>query len=342
MLESHLDYLSVVGKSEEIAGLEAAIESAFGTVLPWNEAKSGTRGKYYEKIVNGHLGIELCLNRSGFGGQLEWRLVVPGQAFAAAGSEISFRFARYLHEKYKTKCTRLDWAIDDFDHTLSVPLLHLCARKEAFKGADTYVYYGRGQRGKKQLGETIYLGSEQSEKRMRAYDKNHESKGEIDCFRVEYQNRDNAAKFLFLQFVNHDKCEVATQLLNNICLGFFKILETRSSADGERALHRLWQKFVDKVGIPCKVSIPREPTTISEKEEWIESQVIGTLTLLSLHRGYENVVDWIKKLIARKSKLSIESIRKTIESLKRYDDNKCYSFEQLIAKRDRKNCISTA
>jgi DNA relaxase NicK len=342
MISTHLDYLVAVGKSTEVGGLQAALHSAFKVHLNWNDAKPGTRGQFYDRIVTSQFGIELDIRNPDVDGNIEWRLVVPGQALAVAGCELSFRFARYLHEKYKARVTRLDWAIDDYDHTLSVGYIHRNCQRGDYKGARNYTYYASGKRGFKDLGETIYIGSEQSDKRLRAYDKNYESKGRINAFRVEYQLRDDIANYCYLALVNNDKYSVGESLITSICLGFYGLVKRTSHNLYRCSMCQNWAKFVDKCGGQKTVSIPRKVTTIEEKQEWIERQVIGTLTLLALQKGAKNLIKWIRKLIKRKVDTNVDSILNLIKSLQDLEELKDKEFCELMEQRETCNSFSTA
>lgn len=293
-IQSHLDYLVVVG-SGDIEELCRAIWSVFGTNFDWNDSHGGFRGHYYETILKSAQSIEIAFNpipdspRHG-----RYRVSIPGQPLQHVQSSELHKLGRYFLGN-SCRCTRLDWAIDDFDHILDLHEISQACERGDYSGAKSHRYFQRQKRGDYQIGRTIYFGSAQSDKQIRIYDKNVESKGQINSIRYEIQWRDNLSQAAFEKLFSASGHEDGGKALSSLAVGAISLYQRRNAVLSRSTPLPMWQEFVAKVGGASKLSARRIQPMISDKIRWIESQVIRTLALISQIKGFDDTINWIER-----------------------------------------------
>ena len=122
---------------------------------------------------------------------------LPGQACRQVGSDL-MAWLLNQSELYGAWASRLDLALDDLLRRISIEQLRIAlGGPEAVSHAQqVQVIRGFGLHSEEIYGDTLYVGAPGSRQRLRVYDKNLESKGEIDAIRWELQDRDEAAESL--------------------------------------------------------------------------------------------------------------------------------------------------
>jgi hypothetical protein len=298
-LDGHLDYLVVCGYGD-VVQLCDAIWSTFGTNFDWHGAKGGMRGKYYEAIVKSAQGIEIAVNHSTTDkNHGSFRLSIPGRPLQHVRSEQTHKLGRYLY-KHGYRCTRFDWAIDDYSHLLCMDEIQAACARGDYSGAASHRYFQRQKRGEYKVGRTIYLGSSQSDKQVRIYDKNIESKGQINSIRYEVQWRDALAQIAFEKFFSIGRPEDGCKALSMLAVGAVAFYQRRDAVLSRSEPLSVWDGFVARVGGFVKMSKRVLQPMISTKIAWIEAQVSGTIALITKIKGFDETFNWLERIVREK------------------------------------------
>jgi DNA relaxase NicK len=144
------------------------------------------------------------------------------------------------------------------------------------------------------------MGSSQSDKQVRIYDKNVESKGEVNSIRFEVQFRDDLAHYSFLMYFAHESCEPAVKEASSYALGSVDFIDRVSSVLSRCPRSAFWEDFIALVGEAVRLSVPRLQTMLSDKKRWVENQVVGTIALISRCIGYDDTLHWLQQQIREK------------------------------------------
>lgn len=292
IIEGHPDYIVLCGHISSLSLLEASVFAAFGTRFDWGAARPGTNGKFYESNVRGANGLMLSLNTSSNGGEIEYRLSIPGLPLRHIKRQKLHDFGQFF-VSINARCTRFDWAVDDYSRTLDIDTLYLECLDGNRHGFGEITYYVNGKRGQKALGKTLYLGAFDTHYLARIYDKCVESKGEMDCIRFEVQTSGEVSVSFFNHYFGIDDISRATRELSQRAIGKYRFVERTSEVLSRCPDLPWWADFVAKVGGQIKVSVPRVQPMISDKKRWVESQVCGTIGLIFECMGIKQGAEWL-------------------------------------------------
>lgn len=224
---------------------------------------------------------------------------IPGKPLNHVRAEELHKFIRYIRLHNYTP-TRFDWAIDDYDRTLSLDDVSNSCQDDDYKGANCYSDWKTKRRGKIAKGRTIYIGSFQSDKLVRIYDKNEESNGEINSIRYEVQWRGAYAAHAFNLFSATSDIEKATKAVSDVALGAVTFIHRTNNVVSRCDMVQYWANFISRVGESCKMSVRRLQPLISDKKRWIEKQVVGTIGLITKCFGWDNTMNWLEREIREK------------------------------------------
>jgi DNA relaxase NicK len=295
-IQSHLDYLVVVGQGD-ITECCRAIWSVFGTNFDWDGAHPGFRGHYYEVILKSAQGIEIAFNslpdspNHGI-----FRISIPGAPLQHVRQSELHKLGRYFLRS-SCRCTRFDWAIDDHDYILDLDEIVSACQQWRYSGAKSHRYFQRQKKGEYQVGRTIYLGSSQSDKQVRIYDKNVESKGAINSIRYEIQWRDGLANAAFEKYFSIGHPDIAAREISINAVGAICFYESMNDVLSRSTVLPMWSEFIKLVGGAYKLSARRIQPLISDKIRWIESQVGRTLAIISKIKGFDDTLNWLERLM---------------------------------------------
>ncbi len=295
----HLDYLVLCGQGD-IVEVNRAVWCCFGTVFDFTAGKPGTRGRFYDTILTSAQGLELAYTvpheQTGLS---DYRLSVPGKPLRHIKPDRLFDFGSWFL-RAGVRCSRFDWAIDDYARSLSLDSIEECTRTGDFAGANTSRVYKQRRRGRSELGHTIYIGSPGSDKQVRIYDKFVESRGEIDAIRYEVQWRDELAHACFTQLFSAGNPEHGSQIVSGYAVGSVSFIRRTSRTLSRCPVFDWWQDFVDRVGFCLKLSVPRIQPMLSAKKRWIENQVAGTIALITRCMGFDDAFAWLEREVREK------------------------------------------
>lgn len=213
--------------------------------------------RFYD--AKGPLGVRVRMDRTGQedrnGRLLPWAgFKLPGEACRAIGTPALLALAEELGRIKKTKVSRLDVACDDFDRSFSPRLFaEACvdgnlddenARLSA--RAITRVHRDKWN-WSRTSGGCFWVGGPKSERRLRVYDKDRESKGEIPSTRIELQNRDRfACELLARILAARARDERMADVFFNHLVAFIDLREPTGGRSGTQKWRRLgwWANLV--------------------------------------------------------------------------------------------------
>jgi DNA relaxase NicK len=208
-----------------------------------------------------------------------------------------------LSAMYGGDCKRFDVALDDFDKEIPLDQVELDVRAGNVSGSRSFQFTESGKIGEAATGKTIYLGSAQSDKRIRIYDKSTQTGGEVDAIRVEVQFRDSKAQTAFLGWIDFDAGAVdvgAPQYLAALVTGAVKFCDR---SKGDKNIDRCpmlpwWENLVNRVGQGIKVAAPRVVKTLEKCMGWIDYQVSRSLALIkrAMGDGFTHYIDAVTTL----------------------------------------------
>ena len=211
---------------------------------------------------------------------------------------------------YSFSMTRLDFALDDFSKSL-LPEDFDAAHNDGnivgnpnYKKIDSYDERGRGF--------TRYIGSRESERILRLYDKSIQSNGLINSHRLEVEFKGDKAKLYFAGLLEClDLQAVTTYILESI-VGSVDFRDKSVDTCVTRC-PRLgwWQKFIDFVSASggLRLSAPRKVSSFSDTMNWMSRSVSSSLACLHQVFGHTDFLDRINRLVVHgKGKLSTKHI----------------------------------
>lgn len=296
---AHLDYLVVVTQNIDLDSTEKLLHRTLGTTFDWSAARPGTIGRYYELVAAAPTGVSVAIAPEDNKGRRAARLSIPGKPLSTMSAEVVQVLGTELLRQGWT-ATRLDWAMDDYGRTFELETVIEALEQGNFWGARSYsVVLSRADR-KSEPAMTAYLGAPGSDKRVRIYDKRVESEGEMDCIRVEVQYRDELAQHYFVALFAESCYSVSIGIVSRKCISQFGFVLRDNEVLSRCPTLSWWLEFVSKIGEAVKTSVPRKPSLLPDKLNWIERQVAGTLATIKRCLGNQAVA-WLLNCIERAS-----------------------------------------
>jgi DNA relaxase NicK len=257
-LYHHLDWLTVTGYVENLDDLEATILKYFDTRVDWSNATSGIAGHLWQAIAKSHTGIRICKNWED-GLVCTVRVEIPGTPLAYITGDECWQLCKDLHS-LGLRCTRFDWAMDDYARGLDLRvILDACeagsfARCRVIKPHISYISGGE------KIIEGFALGSRQSDKYVRIYDKEIESRGSenyADCIRYEAEFKGSYAEKIFEEFLLAPTVAAAFDLAAKYSVGCVDFIDRTDPHIKLCPVAPWWQSFVDAVGGKKRMQVKR-------------------------------------------------------------------------------------
>lgn len=203
----------------------------------------------YDRAARAESGAIILSRSSGIG---DVHAIISGSALLALNK--SGTDARKLLEmvvQSGAKITRLDLAKDAKDEAFGIVNFEKIASSGRFEGSAHKASATRSSDG----GCTVYIGSRQSEKFLRVYDKGVESKQGGDWIRAEIELKGDTSNLIAKAIVDQNLavndvfCELARRMCN--------------------MQHEGWQNLLKAEGVFSAPKIEKQ----SDREKWIETQV---------------------------------------------------------------------
>lgn len=231
---------------------------------------------------------------------------IPSSVLSQMSVENIWRMMTGLLNVYSVKCTRIDIAIDDYSKGLPIDEIEKALLNGNFTGfrkprkVDSLEKDGSGF--------TYYLGSRKSDKFVRIYDKSYESKGKLDCWRIEGEFKDERASEIFKQYAQFDRESFETighKYLAGVLFGSFDFIDrenvkraSRSERKRASRSERLpwWDKVVNMIS-RIKISLPRPTKSTDRQDQTLKKQWAPSLLVRKKALGSIRFRFWLEDIL---------------------------------------------
>lgn len=273
----------------------SGFEALFHERVEFRPELSVTNGKRYAGSTKTSVrGLRFWWNWPEHGDDGELLVYIPGQCFRqCTDSEARELIGLYYHQ-YGGEFTRVDIALDDWEKRISFETVASAIESgnyARFRRAHEY----RGL-GSDTDGHTLYMGSPQSDKFVRYYDKYAESGGELDCYRWEVQFRRgkaNAAGWNWLQLPLDDEVNAAQELAAHVT-GAVHFCDREA---GDKNIDRCpllpwWAALLSGIRDGIRLSSPKRKPLLDRSLRWLQEQVAPTLAVVRevFEDGFETLL----------------------------------------------------
>ena len=220
-----------------------------------------------------------------------------------------WELCRFLIEVHEVKFTRVDVALDDYAKAVrygDVADAAIAGNYAYIKQISPYITHERN--GNLDKAFTVYIGSTQSDKFIRFYNKNRESNGDINSYRWEMETKDEVAHQLiveWLQLPEDEFEELSPSFLAGKILGMVDFVYRRKIGFAkQKNITRMeqyswWKSFVNRVGSRLRHSVPRPDTSFEKKKKWIERSVFGSVAVIRKVLGIFEFNKWNQEELAK-------------------------------------------
>jgi len=171
-----------------VVAVSLALECDVGD---WIALPCGSHG--YKSAVLGPGGARIEFEPEG---RFDFHVSLPGKACSRIGERRMRSYLKFA-DKNGGRATRVDTNLDDYARVAAVA--DVDAHSVRSKGLVSHAVKvktinAHTTKSAELSGATIYIGSDSSRRKLRVYDKNLESHGEIDAIRWEMEDRKEAAE----------------------------------------------------------------------------------------------------------------------------------------------------
>jgi DNA relaxase NicK len=148
-------------------------------------------------------------------------------------------------------------------------------------------------------GFTVNLGSRDSEKYVRFYDKFSESHGRLDCYRWEVEYKGELSNKLFSLLISFPFDAVLyQQALVNYAVSCVDFVDKNDKNVGRNIRLGWWEAWLSRVQTHCyTVRVKRIKTAISAKKNWIERSVSKALLMVQRSIGVERLEHFLLQIM---------------------------------------------
>ena len=287
--------LLMFDRSEKLR--EDAIAAASGALgcspADWVVLDFGAMG--YQDGLLGPNGATLQYNPKG---RHDMNLTFKGEACAAAGTKPMIGLMAWCGSRAGT-AKRIDVNIDDYRKVVSPDrFIQECQAGDVVsKAQDGLRMEGFKLRSREVTSATSYVGAPSSDRRMRVYDKDLESKNKthhIAAVRWELQQRNEAAESLMAALTTPGRRwqDVITQAL----VSFVDFRDEASHSEVEKRDRCSWFELLVGAVKRANVYAARDPGTIHDRIAWLKQQIAPTLALVTYFWGGDVSSDYAEML----------------------------------------------
>lgn len=316
-IEVKPDWLQFIGEIDagELFPLLELISMATRQEVIWHPNKRFqlSDGISFKHTAVSPNGLRFAWNDPGELGNEECAVVIPGKVLSALSVKEIHDLSSVISST-KLRCTRIDIAMDDYGKRVSpVLVMEALSRKN-------YARFQSRSFASKMLGDwTFYLGSRQSARFTRFYNKDAQTKGKIPAHRWETSFKRDIAQKVFKQWTAIKDYQASTQLswerrsalyMVKSVIGSFNFID-RESRPKEKNLNRIprldwWQKFIDELesgeGIYHTRKLPKP--TLERATNWMKRQVMRSLCCI-MGALEKDGLDWFRARI-EEARLSLQ------------------------------------
>jgi len=220
-----------------------------------------------------------------------------------------WELCRFLIEVHQVKFTRVDIALDDYAKSVKyadVAEAAIAGNYAYVKQISPYITYERDTTLDNAF--TVYIGSIQSDKFVRFYNKDRESNGEINSYRWEMEAKDESAHKLITDwleipgdyFEELSPCFLAGKILGIVEFVYRKKIGFAKQKNITRMeRYDWWKSFVNSVGGALRHSVPRPDTSFEKKKKWLERAVFGSVAVIRKVMGIFEFNKWTQEELAK-------------------------------------------
>ena len=260
------------------------------------------------------------------------RLNVPGRQLSFQTVDTTWAIMQHLFSEFKARYTRVDVAFDDYSRFFPMENVVNALSNDDYSGIRQYMPYFPVKRTYD--GFSFYLGSKKSDKFVRIYDKNAESKGRINAVRIELQlratNAENFCTRSIFESVDSDHESLLKHCIDSI-FGVFDFVDRSGGKNLDRCPRFVWwQKFLDTLlCIPKKNVKKPKKIRLYDTFSWLHRQVMPTIAacFLEFRADFPNYFEFmLSQAIERVPKKR----RQELKTLNRYLSQEKISFQDLL------------
>ena len=270
----------------------------------WERDKGTFKGIQWSHRAYSVKGLKVWWNNPSKDAPLGHALIsLPGGILSTMQCRKIWEIAKFLVDVCDFKCTRLDIAVDDFEKRVSFTQVRDACEAGNYARFSRFLPIRGGNKKRENLGFTIYLGSRESDKIIRFYDKEVESKGKIKSYRWEGEYREERAvkilnEWLVLPEENFE--ELSPKYLAGTVLGTVEFVERKKEKNVSRMVRLDWWKgLIEAVGSSIQHSIRKAATPFEASIRWVMKQVAPTLTMIRKVYGLLSYRAWIEEEMAK-------------------------------------------
>jgi hypothetical protein len=292
---------------EEFKAMVKELCALFDTEYEWDDNHPLIRGQEYVDHVLTPSGV-LAGITAGNPIKDEPRrgiVVIPGRAWKSVDKVTWLNVFRLLSD-FGTEATRIDTFIDDGDKALSREVIGDAIRRRCARSVK------KAPLVFDELNPddwTQYIGSRSSDKFVRIYNKEAESKGEIPAIRLEVESKGKKAREVSARLKaiatrilkkSEKQDAIAFQFDGEIIDMVTGALDFREPKEGEKNYSRrtrceFWEKFInDLLAEPDYPVVKRIKPALEDTDAWISKQVMPSLTVLRLaygKKGFDKLIE---------------------------------------------------
>ena len=298
----------------------------------WNQFTLVGRDKYYESVFRfNDISVLVCRDTPE-------KLLRQGICIKFTGNGLSY-FQEHLRDVWRcdlrricrewrslsvggyfTRCSRLDYAIDDICRGEDTPIITMrkirnAAKKHEFRSLlaanrprhKMEVDFDNSVKGEVSLGDTVYFGNRRSTVFCRFYDKlleQRQSHLEVNdditsWVRCEFEFKGARAMAAFNALCDMDDDEFKgymSKVFNN----YLCFINNDDVNRSRCTIKRWWSEFLDTSEKARLVIPPYQPVSFASTSEWLQKTVFPTLSYYIKCIGWSAFTRIMKKYIERK------------------------------------------
>lgn len=305
-IEPSVDFLQGTARFSDLASFQCFVDYLCSldcegreTFISYCPGRQRYSGIVWQNSVVNSLNIPIAYNVADDLSVHSW-FSLSGTFFKSLGFTDSVRFLVGL-AYYSPRINRIDLKVRDYARRITPAEVFRFASEGYLRRVSKYEIAGSAFVGC-EPAFTTYLGSRKSEKFIRVYDAAFVH--DVPAIDWELQLRDERAKVAFAELVatfdidlpsTADRLSLAASFIAAAVCGAVDFLD----GDGKNLdrLRRLdwWQSFIDDCGGVLRLPSGRNKPTVQSTFDWIDRQVITTLSAICDGLGgVSNFIPWLK------------------------------------------------
>jgi hypothetical protein len=294
------DWYQLTGNLEggQLYPLIELIENATNEKILLRPGKPTTVGASYQNSGMSFMGVKVAWDDKDANGKYRMLVSIPGKILMKLNLRQQYELASVLVGT-GLKFTRNDGRMDDYGKTVK-PIQVIAALE-----AGNYAKFKTKKLVTKFKGDwTIYLGSSESARSTKYYNKEVESKGEIKAWRWETRFGQTLAHKVMLEWLSikpeeygESWQEEASKFIARSIIGSIDFINREAKPD-EKNLSRIlrldwWEDFIELVGKGIYHTKPVVKTTLERVTGWMKKSVFRTMACVLWSMGRIDAQSWM-------------------------------------------------